>query len=342
MLASILLHWLTIDWANGNLVFPLQTDERQTLITAQLHKPVSAAAPSKPIPQAAKIKPKASKSHPAAASRKSLVPAPAQQAVADNSIPHTLANAEEGASADDIAESMPPTEESTQNAADTQSLNDELNLPPPAELKYDVQAQKKGFIYYGTGIITWQANENQYLITGTAKAAFFTVLEFKSEGEVGRAGIAPVLYAERSGNRAATNTHFHRERNTISFSASTFSYPRLGGEQDRASIIWQLAAMGRSKPELFKPGEDLSIFVAGVRNAAPWRIYLIGEEDIQLDAGSVKTWHVKSVPQQGGYEKTFDIWFAPGHEWYPVKLRQTEVSGDYLELSLSNPILVQQ
>src|SRR5690606_24873071 len=102
------------------------------------------------------------------------------------------------------------------------------------------------------------------------KAAFFTVLEFKSEGEISQAGVAPVLYGERSGNRAETNTHFHRERNTISFSASTLSYPRLGGEQDRASIIWHLAALGRTNPALFQPGEDLSIFVAGVRNAAPW------------------------------------------------------------------------
>ena len=195
---------------------------------------------------------------------------------------------------------------------------------------------------------------------------FIALLELAKETliEITQAGVAPVLYAERSGNRAETNTHFHRERNTISFSASTLSYPRLGGEQDRASIIWHLAALGRTNPALFQPGEDLSIFVAGVRNAAPWRIYMIGEEDVQLepltarkfkrsalhitmdevqlDAGSVKAWHVKSVPQQGGYEKTFDIWFAPGYEYYPVKLRQTEVSGDYLELTLSNLIIAQQ
>jgi hypothetical protein len=216
-----------------------------------------------------------------------------------------------------------------------------LNLPPSAELRYDVHAQKKGLSYYGTGIITWEPNGNRYLITGKAKAAFFTVLEFKSEGEIDNSGIAPVLYAERAGNRSETNTHFHRERNTISFSASRLSYPRVGGEQDRASIIWQLAALGRSNPELFKPGEELSIFVAAVRNAAPWRIFILGEEEVQLDGAMVKSWHVKSVPQQGGYEKTFDIWFASGYEWYPVKLRQTEVSGDYLELTLSNLVLAQ-
>jgi hypothetical protein len=337
-LASILLHWLTLQWVNESFSFPLETEEAPTIITTQLHKPVPVVAPAKPSPRAEQIKPKPAKSRPSATPRR-----PAIQTLAGDAMTETFAITEDSVGTDGAAESLPSSADNMQSPeAEAQAPQDDLNLPPSAELKYDVQAQKKGFTYYGTGVITWQTDGEQYLITGKAKAAFFTVLEFKSEGEIDPAGIAPVLYAERGGNRAETNTHFHRERNTISFSASALSYPRLGGEQDRASIIWQLAALGRTRPALFKTGEDLSIFVAGVRNAAPWRIYMIGEEDIQIDAGSVKAWHVKSVPQQGGYEKTFDIWFSPGYEWYPVKLRQTELSGDYLELTLSTLLLAQR
>jgi hypothetical protein len=345
LLTSILLHWIVLEWVNGNLVFPLQIHETESVITAQLQSVSASSAAPEAITQPAKTRPKPAARRPAARPPKAPRTVPAQAAPSDTAAAQTVAetenenltNTDHGGDAEPI-----PSPVNLADKRDETSPNYEMNLPPSAELKYDVQAQKKGFSYYGTGIINWQANGSHYAITGKAKAAFFTVLEFKSTGEIDKTGIAPVLYAERSGNRAETNTHFHRERNTISFSASTLSYPRLGGEQDRASIIWQLAAMGRASPELFRAGEELNIFVAGVRNAAPWRIYIIGEEEIQLDNVPVKSWHVKSVPQQGGYEKTFDIWFASGIEWYPVKLRQTEVNGDYLELNLSNMVLAQQ
>jgi hypothetical protein len=344
LLASVFLHWLAIEWANGNLIFPLHTTPTDSLITAQLQSVVPSKTSPMPAAPPKQAKPKPSTRRPAAKATTAPASATAHTSVSEPSTAPSHADAKDekldSAESDSEADAIASATQSEQNqGAATPAM--QTNLPPSAELKYDVQAQKKGFSYYGTGTIHWQTDGSRYAILGKAKAAFFTVLEFKSEGEIDQAGIAPVLYAERAGNRAETNTHFHRERNTISFSASTLSYPRIGGEQDRASIIWQLAAMGRARPELFQPGEELNIFVAGVRNAAPWRIYIVGEEDVHLDSGTVKGWHVKSVPQQGGYEKTFDIWYASGYEWYPVKLRQTEVSGDYLELTLSNLMLAQ-
>ncbi|MGV3742200.1 MAG: DUF3108 domain-containing protein [Burkholderiaceae bacterium] len=342
LLTSLFLHGLTIEWANGNLVFPLRATPAESLMTAHLQSVAPGKAPPLPaaIPKQARPKPKARtakiRSAPATAPAPTVVPEAAAAA-----FPAEARQENQDIPGSDSAVDIPTASTESEPIPEVAASTAQTNLPPSAELKYEVQAHKKGLSYYGTGTIQWHTDGSRYAILGKAKAAFFTVLEFKSEGEIDQAGIAPVLYAERAGNRAETNTHFHRERNTISFSASTLSYPRVGGEQDRASIIWQLAAMGRAHPELFKPGEDLSIFVAGVRNAAPWRIYIIGEEDVQLDTGTVKGWHVRSVPQQGGYEKTFDIWYASGYEWYPVKLRQTEVGGDYLELTLSNLMLAQ-
>jgi hypothetical protein len=341
LLASVLFHWIAVEWVNGNLVLPMHSVPEESLLTAQLHSAVTNNAAPNVAPVPKRPAPKSAARQPAAPARPATM-ATATQALTRTPAQDSADTAQESASvpgAETEAEPMPPPAKPRDE--EVASPDFRANLPPSVELKYDVQAHKKGFSYYGTGTIHWQTDGSRYAIQGKAKAAFFTVLEFKSEGEVDKTGIAPVLYAERAGNRAETNTHFHRERNTISFSASSLSYPRIGGEQDRASIIWQLAATGRTHPELFKPGEELSIFVAGVRNAAPWRIHIIGEEEVQFDTGPVKSWHVKSVPQQGGYEKTFDIWFASGYEWYPVKLRQTEVSGDYLELTLSNPMLAQ-
>lgn len=343
--ASVFFHWAALQWMSGNLSFPLQSQPPESVVTAQLRY----ASIAKPAPKATEAPQKTAqpRAKPKIASVKKEKPLPAlpEEAATPVAMHESIEPEQEDLLAADPgtgAEAVASPAEDSDNTQEESAASLALDLPPSAELKYDVQAQKKGLPYYGTGIINWQANGNQYVITGKAKAAFFTVLEFKSEGEVDSSGIAPVLYAERAGNRSETNTHFHRERDTISFSASSMSYPRVGGEQDRASIIWQLAALGRSSPDLFRPGEELTIFVAGVRNAAPWRIFILEEEEIVLDGGPVKTWHIKSVPLQGGYEKTFDIWFASGYEWYPVKLRQTEVSGDYLELTLSNLVLAQQ
>lgn len=207
--------------------------------------------------------------------------------------------------------------------------------PPSAELKYDVQALREGKTVYGRGKINWQANRELFRIDGEAGVLFFTVFNFSSEGTVGASGIEPVLYTEKRFRKSATNTHFQRERNTISFSASTNSYPRRGGEQDRASIVWQLAGIGRADDGAFAPGAEIDLFVAGARDAEVWRIHVVGQEQIDTGTGKMLAWHVTRAPDPGSYDKSMDIWLAPQQDWYPVKLRETEKNGDYLEMSLS-------
>jgi hypothetical protein len=211
-----------------------------------------------------------------------------------------------------------------------------VSLPPSAELKYDVQALRDGQMVYGSGKIGWQSDGERYTVNGNASILVFTVLDFKSEGVIDQFGVAPVIYTEKRFRKSETNTHFHRERNTISFSASTASYPREGGEQDRASIIWQLAGIGRGDTEKFVPGAEIDFFVAGVRDAETWRIQIIGQEEIEVGTGKVNAWHVVRIPRRGSYDQKLDIWLSQQQGWYPVKLRYTETNGEYLDMSLSN------
>lgn len=340
VVASLLLHLIVFRWADGRIGLPAFDAKEAPVITTQLlappPAPLAAATPPTPKPEPAPVKrPKPPRSTansvPAAAVAPLASPVPdvASAPATTTEPPAELAQA--------IPEELPPI-------ADIKlPLEQEpryLVAPlPSAELEYDVEALVKGVTYYGSGMIKWHAAGDAYQVTGKAKVAFFTVLDFRSEGALDAFGVSPVIYGEKPRNRAETNTHFHRERNEITFSASSASYPRKGGEQDRASVIWQLAAIGRGDPGRFAPDAEIGLFVAGTRNAETWQMRILGMEEIDTDAGRFKVWHVTRIPQSGSYERKLDIWLAPEQQWFPVKLRYSEANGDYLDMALSNLLL---
>jgi hypothetical protein len=345
LIVSILLHVVTLEWAGGKLGIPTLRNQDHSTIVAQLHatQPVSepaAAVASEPVRPKPVAKPKqrriaqptpATPPEPAIIASDTLAPTPlAQTDLATNS-------AAVVAEVPAVAEAVPPDEsalaaEATETPGATRY---KIDLPPSAELKYDVQSLSDGKTFYGSGNISWHSAGQNYAVDGKVEMLIFTLLNFKSAGLINDAGIVPVLYSEKRFRKSETNTHFHQERNTISFSASTTTYPRTGGEQDRASIVWQLAGMGRGDSEKFAPGAEIDFFVAGVRDAETWRIRVVGYEEIEVGTGKTWAWHVTRNPRKGSYEQKLDIWFAPEQEWYPVKVRYTETNGDYLDMSLT-------
>lgn len=352
LIASVLLHFILIGWiGSDNISVPSMRDQSSAPITAQLHRmqPVQPPAPEKSKPgrtKAAKPKPapRAIPAAPSGAIATAPTGAPPPLAAPEIST-MDLAQAsaafvatETGIPAGEIPPNAPQQGEPQQNAASGRSdvKQYKVSIPPSAELKYNVQALRDGQMVYGSGKINWQSDGGHYTVKGEAGILFFTLLNFTSTGVIDDFGMAPEIYSEKRFRRSETNTHFHRERNTISFSASTATYPRKGGEQDRASIIWQLTGIGRGDSGKFKPDAEIDFFVAGVRDASPWRIRVIGQEEIEIGSGKVIAWHVVRIPKQGSYDQKLDIWLAPQHEWYPVKIRFTETNGEYLDMLLSN------
>jgi len=346
---SILLHFVTLEWAGVNIIMPSWRDRNQTVITAQLRVAQPASKPAvAATPKPARPKPTA-KPRPKAKPRSRPAPvAPPEPAIiaAEQAAPEPPAEIEVAGSSDtgiETAVELPPATEAADMAdapvsapPEPDAAHYKVLLPPSANLKYDVEALREGQMVYGHGNINWQSDGIRYTVNGEAGILFFSLLNFASTGVIDDFGVAPVLYAEKRFRKSETNTHFQRERNLISFSASTASYPRKGGEQDRASIIWQLAGIGRGDSEKFVPGAEIDFFVAGVRDGETWRIRIIGEEEIDIDGDKVSAWHVVRIPRAGSYDQKLDIWLAPQQQWYPVKLRYTETNGDYLDMSLSN------
>lgn len=345
LITSLLLHFILIDWIGGNINMPSLSAQNPAAITAQLHRTpqTEVAAPVKPKAARPKRQAKPNPPRPKRDAPPEIATEPQSETGAlsqemempeidATQITEALLALQNGPSPNKVSEN------DTQNPAsakpDLQTYN--VSIPPSAELKYDVQALRDGQMVYGSGKISWQSDGANYAVHGEAGILFFNLLNFKSTGVIDDFGVAPVIYSEKRFRRPETNTHFHRERNIISFSASTVTYPRKGGEQDRASIVWQLTGIGRGDGEKFKPGAEIDFFVAGVRDGAPWRVRVVGEEEIEIGSGKVTAWHVVRIPKPGSYDQKLDIWLAPQHEWYPVKLRFTETNGEYLDMLMSN------
>jgi hypothetical protein len=343
-----LLHLMTLNWAGGYIYVADATPQPTQPIKIALHSAPPPTSAPVPAPAQTPLKPPA----PASAERKpharkrlvlQALALPPALAVADLS-PAIVAIPPVSVDAMPATNALPPPiEPLVIPQSDLPVIIGKetpvpfkVSLPPPAELKYQVLALRDGQNVYGKGTMRWQYQDGSYSIKGETSILFLTLLSFTSEGKTDINGIAPVIYSEKRFRRSETNTHFNRERHTISFSASINTYPRQGGEQDRASILWQLAGIGRGDGERFSEGFGIDVFVAGVRDGEIWHFDVLGMEQINLDGAETMTWHLRRAPRAGSYDKKLDVWLAPRNQWYPVRLRETENNGNYLDMSVTS------
>ena len=335
LLAVIVLHLLAIEWVAGRLGAGVIRQSEQV----DSDNPVSVSLQPALVPDATSLKPGAQPKQDA----EQLPATEAQDASSPETSVPTPADAESASPSSDTqakavdVKTATPAEKPVDANSGTAARNEwHVSAPPSVLLSYRIQAQRKGQSIYGRGHIRWQNDKLAYTLEGESSLLLVSVFNFRSEGTIdSKHGISPVLYSEKRFRKPETNTHFHRERNLLSFSASTRTYPRVGGEQDRSSVAWQLAGIGREGSEPFKAGVQFPLFVAGTRDANVWTFNVLGLEEIDTVVGKLKAWHLVRKPRADSYEQSIDIWLAPEKEWYPVKLRYTDKNGDNLDMTVS-------
>ena len=212
-----------------------------------------------------------------------------------------------------------------------------VELPPSATFDMDVaRVDADGTKWTGSAVMTWHTDGSRYRASVEAGVSLLVtrlnLLVLRSEGAIDDHGIAPERVTEKRARRSETATHFNRNgggnvagANTISFSASDRSYPLLAGAQDKATVPFQLAGIGRADINQF--GGDIDIQVGEDKEAALFRFQLVGEDELNTKMGKLVTWHLTRPPKPGTYSSRLDIWLAPGMQWYPVQIRNTEASG---------------
>jgi len=339
LLSVIALHMVFIEWMSGHMGFSGMRNSdssSDSLITAILLDAAPPKAKIASLPPKPQARPHAPPPRPMPSapdtSTEASAPAPAAPTAASQEDVKTPDNA----TASQAAASTPASGLGTPAQPALR-----VDPPPSARLNYRIQATKQDQSIFGSGYINWMNNDSSFTIDGESSLLFISVFNFHSEGTIDQEyGISPVLYSEKRFRKSETNTHFHRERNLVSFSASTRSYPRKGDEQDRSSVIWQLAGIGRHDSEKFQPAAQFAVFVAGAHDADTWYFDVAGLEEVDTALGKMSAWHLVRKPREGSYDQNLDIWLAPQKNWYPVKLRYTEKNGDYLDMSLSEIIAI--
>ena len=210
-----------------------------------------------------------------------------------------------------------------------------INPPPSAELNYVIDAKQSGLNLKGNGAVQWKADAQQYSVHSETTAQLFgKILDARSEGKIDSFGLAPAQYTQKRLRKDATTTAFNGDNKTITFSQSPQTYPIVGGEQDRTSVVWQLASVARAAPAKFTPGSEWKFFVAGENDAEPWMFKVIKREKIVTPKGQFNAVHVFRAPPSDSQGQKLDIWLAPTLEWYPVRIRFTDADGEYIEQSL--------
>src|SRR5471032_420167 len=336
----VLLHVLALDWLNSHAGMTRPAQDVTRVVDMEL-----IAAPPKPLPVAPapppppKRKPQAERRPPPPPPPPLEVPLPSSVAAELTAPPSDVPEGPVAPPAAAVIPAPPPQAAATPEPAPAPAppppppaapLHYKINVPASAE--FDMQVDRRdadGTKWTGVAAMSWQNKGDNYQLKLEVGLSMLitrlNLLVLTSTGIIDDSGIVPVTATEKRKGRSQTATHFNAAQKTITFSASTASVPWLPGAQDKASVPFQLAAIGRG--DVNQLAGNIDILVGEEADATVFRFKLVGEEEIETKMGRLVTWHLSRPPKPGSYSSQLDIWLAPSLQWYPVQIRNTEASG---------------
>ena len=303
--------------------------------------PEPAAVPptpaAKPVPRP--VRPRAA-SRPA--TRPESNPSPAESPTPDRTTPAAAeapaepgpAEAAPGAAGGDAAGTGPaaPGTAGSGAAAGQAEPPAPMRIPGSVQLAFAVTGQMGTAPMQGVfGRLTWQQDGHQYDAQLSLNFLFKTIRSQHSTGVIGASGIEPTRFSDTRRNEVAA--HFMREQGQVVFSSNTPSVPLLPGAQDRLSVILQLGALMAGDPGRYPPGAAFAIQTVGPRDADLWIFKVEDDEQLKLPAGEFNARKLTRNPRKP-YDDKVELWIAPELGYLPVRIRQTQASGDFADFQL--------
>lgn len=204
-------------------------------------------------------------------------------------------------------------------------------VPSSTLLSYRLTGQEKGLQYTASGSLSWQHNDARYDMTLTVKAFLLGSRQWRSQGQISSTGLQPIRFSDSW--RSERASHFDQAGQRIVFSSNAPTAVLQDGAQDQISLYAQLAAAMAADGARFVPGTRLQIQIATVRDALPWLLTLDKVETIT--ANGVDLQATKWVCQpRNRFDAQVEFWVAREHQWLPVRIRITQVNGNFIDLNL--------
>ncbi|KVF65561.1 hypothetical protein WJ15_09190 [Burkholderia cepacia] len=207
--------------------------------------------------------------------------------------------------------------------------------PPSGDLQYDT-------FYNGMqnmiGTIHWRTDGRTYDLSVSMPVPFVGPFSYRSEGRIDAFGVAPDRYVEKRGKRPEDIAIFNREIRQVVFTRTPNNAPLPDGIQDRFSMLMQLSGLVRGNPSAYRPGVTQQFFVIDNNSGETWPITVIGDEQVQTQAGIIGARHFMRLPRRDGDTRRIDMWLAPSLGWLPARLVQTEPNGAQIELLWHGPL----
>ncbi|MFC5546907.1 DUF3108 domain-containing protein [Massilia aerilata] len=191
-----------------------------------------------------------------------------------------------------------------------------VSLPPSARLRYELLLQGRP-APDRPAYLDWRSDGASYTLDIDGLAG-----RLSSRGMGGDAGIVPLQASETQGDRAL-RTSFDPETGEVRFAAGGASAQAVIGMQDRASVLVQLAAIGRASTEQMQ--DVIRIAVADAAAVVISQYQVLGQEDVATGIGTLPAWHLAQAAAPG--QARLELWLAPSQDWLPVQLRLTAADG---------------
>jgi hypothetical protein len=214
-----------------------------------------------------------------------------------------------------------------------------IRLPGSAKLEYKMTGQSKGLDYFANAELDWLNTGSQYQASMTVSVLFLGSRSMGSMGQINARGLAPTRFTDKS--RSETSANFLPQQAKISFSANTPDVLWLEGTQDRVSVFMQLAGMlaagSDGKGTAYAPGDTITFYTVGPRDADIWTFSVGPTEQQSLPAGDMPTIRLTRLAGRT-YDKQVQIWFAPELDYLPVRSRISQSNGDYVDQQLESVV----
>ncbi len=230
---------------------------------------------------------------------------------------------------DDVPEVVPPA----RNPALAESPVPIRVPEPPVEPQLPVRGAIRYAVYRGTERLEvgrasheWFFADGAYRITTITEtsgvAAWFKPIriEMESHGKLVAGGLQPKqLLTRRNGVETKENADFDWEAHRLTLARDGRSFDLRDGAQDIVSFQYQLAFT----PQLTN---GVSLEVATGKNFGTYRVEALGEETLEIPAGTFRTLHVRART-----DNTIELWLALDRQMLPVKIRFIERKGESYE-----------